>query len=157
METPYPIPGICVEEPDGIDISVDGTVASAAGFAVHESVKEGAYPAADLLGDGERVHVAPNITLPDDLGLGYLLVFETVRRRVGCRRSVPPTDPTDVSPGDSVLGEVTFERSQLEQVPQHPTDVEERLGSDDSEPIDEPPFRDRLHIFTLGVTRMIEA
>lgn len=64
---------------------------------------------------------------------------------------------TKVSVGDSALSEVTSEPSQLEQVSKDAPDVEQRLGPDDSEPIDEPPLRDRLHILALGVTRMIEA
>lgn len=74
-----------------------------------------------------------------------------------CQRSVPVAGYTDVSVGDSVLGEVTSERSQLEQVSKHPPDVEERLGPDNSQPIDEPLLRDRLHVLTLGVARMTEA
>jgi len=74
-----------------------------------------------------------------------------------CQRSVEVADYTDVSLGDSVLGEVTSEWSQLEQVSKHPPDVEERLGPDNSQPIDEPLFRDRFHVLTLGVAQMIEA
>lgn len=74
-----------------------------------------------------------------------------------CRRSVRPADYTCRLTGDDLLREVNLERSQLEQVSKHPSDVEERLGPDDSESIDEPPFRDGLQIFALGVARMIEA
>lgn len=71
--------------------------------------------------------------------------------------SVPVVDYTNVSVGDSVLGEVTSERSKLEQVSKHPPDFEERLGPDNSQPIDEPMLRDRLHVLTFGIARMIEA
>lgn len=77
--------------------------------------------------------------------------------RTWCRRSVPSADYTTAGVGVVVLGEVTCERSQVKQVSKHPSNVEERLRPNDSEPIDEPPLRDRLHIFTLGVTRVIKA
>lgn len=82
---------------------------------------------------------------------------EPKRTRQWRVRGVGEAFYTDVSLGDSVLGEVTSEWSQLEQVSKHPPDVEERLGPDNSQPIDEPLLRDRLHVLTLGVAQMIEA
>jgi hypothetical protein len=66
-------------------------------------------------------------------------------------------DYTTADVGVVFLSEVTSEPSKLKQVSKHTSNVEERLGPNDSEPIDEPPLRDRLHIFTLGVAWMIEA
>jgi hypothetical protein len=70
---------------------------------------------------------------------------------------VTVADYTNVSVGDNLFGVVTSGRSQLEQVSKDPSDVEERLVPDDSEPVDQSLLRDRLHIFAFGVARMIEA
>lgn len=74
-----------------------------------------------------------------------------------CRRRVQFADYTITGAVDIVLREVTSERSQLEQVSEHSAYVEERPGPNDTEPIDEPPLRNRLHVLTLGVARKIEA